>query len=365
MQLTLPTDAKRILLIRPSALGDVARSVPLVAALRRARPNARIEWMIQAEFTDIASAHPAVDEVIPFPRASLGRDLRRLRLTPPTRWAQSLRDRAYDAVIDAQGLLRSAAIAAITGAKFRAGFADARECAGLLYTRRVRSTSVHTVDRMLDLIRAIGIDPCPAPPGLSQPASQPAFLASSTGTPDMRLYLPPGVSDPNPASDTAAEASPIVIAPTSRWPAKAWPIERYAELTSRLLAQHASRVVIIGAPSERAACGPLLELAKTDPRVIDRVGKLAVSGAMREISAARLIVANDSAAAHIAVGFDRPIVALYGPTDVSKVGPYRRSRDVLQHRTPQDTLKHKDARNAAMMARITVDEVLAACRERL
>jgi heptosyltransferase-1 len=99
--------------------------------------------------------------------------------------------------------------------------------------------------------------------------------------------------------------------------------------------------------------------------VTDRVGSTSISALMALISRAALVVANDSAAVHMAVGFDRPTVALYGPTDVARVGPYGREADVIQHREPGDTLDHKDDANAAMMARIGLEEVLNACRVRL
>lgn len=86
---------------------------------------------------------------------------------------------------------------------------------------------------------------------------------------------------------------------------------------------------------------------------------------MNVIEHAALVVANDSAALHIAVGFGRPIVALFGPTRVERVGPYRREGDVLQVRRPGDTFDHKVEASRAMMERISVEDVVAACEERL
>jgi ADP-heptose:LPS heptosyltransferase len=216
----------------------------------------------------------------------------------------------------------------------RIGHADAREGASVLYTHAVRSPAVHTVDRMLDLLGPLGV---------------PAIR-------DMRLATRES-REPGP--------SPVVIAPTSRWPAKRWPIERFAELTRRVLGLGAGRIVVVGGPGEREQCGPLLRLAVSDPRVEDRVGSTSVAGLVSLIASARLVVANDSAAAHIAVGFDRPLVAMYGPTDITRVGPYRRRDDVLQHLRAGDGFDHKRAGGGAMMARITVEEAVSACRKHL
>lgn len=163
----------------------------------------------------------------------------------------------------------------------------------------------------------------------------------------------------------AQRLSYTTLAPTSRWPAKQWPADRFAELARRLLARGTPRVVIVGGPGEEEQIEPLLQLAKADPRVTSLVGQTSIARLMAVIARSRLVVANDSAAAHIAVGFDRPLIALYGPTDVGLVGPYRRDADVIQHVGPGDSLRHKDAANAKLMERISVEDVVAASAERL
>ena len=130
---------QRILLIRPSALGDVARTAPVAASLRRGFPDAEIHWLVRKGFEDAVRWHPAVDRVITFPRKELGRALRRGRMGELLRFARELRQPGYDIAIDAQGLLRSALITRLTGAPVRVGPSDAREGARLFYTLRVRS----------------------------------------------------------------------------------------------------------------------------------------------------------------------------------------------------------------------------------
>lgn len=326
-----------MLLIRPSALGDVARTVPVAAALRRRFPGATLDWLVQEGFEDAVRAHPAVSRVVTFPRRGLGRSLKRGDVGALLAWCGGIRGARYDTVIDAQGLLRSALIARASGAKVIIGDAAAREGAALLYTRRVRCDAVHTVDRMMSLVEAIG----------------------TTAERDMRLYVPAEARSGGEAADRGEGA--VVLAPTSRWPAKRWPAERFAELARRLLDGGAARVLVIGGPGEREQCGPLLELARGDGRVVDLVGSLSVGGMMAAIAEAVMVVANDSAAAHVAVGFGRPLVALYGPTDVARVGPYGGRTEVLQRREPGERADHKRAENVAMMGRISVDEAWAAC----
>ncbi|MAY74264.1 MAG: hypothetical protein CMJ31_05970 [Phycisphaerae bacterium] len=327
---------ERILLIRPSALGDVARTVPMIVSLRKAFPRARIDWLVQEGFEAVIASHPDLDEAIGFPRKALGRSLRKGSIGQLTRWTRMLRERRYDVVIDAQGLFRSAWIAWTTGAKIRVGHAEARECAGIFYSRRIHARSTHTVDRMLDLLCAVGVDPVR----------------------DMRLYVGDGVSVDAPDGS-------IVLAPTSRWAAKRWPADRFGALTRRLLARTPHTVSVVGGPDERDQCEEVLAIARSNPRVVDLVGKTDVAGLARAIAGSRLVIANDSAAAHIAVGFDRPLVALYGPTNTACVGPYRRESDVLQRLRPEDNFAHKDPKNVEAMRRIDVEDVWRACVQRL
>ncbi len=321
----------------------------MLVSLKRAYPKARIDWLIQEGFEDAIRAHPDLSEVLPFPRKPLGEALRRGRVSVLRQWLGHLRSHNYDMVIDAQGLFRSGFFAWASGAKHRIGHASARELAWLFYTDRERGAQErHTVDQMLALVATAGAQPVV----------------------DMTLYAPPPDRDALDSDDRFSSMHSeryAVIAPTSRWPGKQWPAERFESLVDRLLAEGMiDRVAIVGSPGERDQCIPLLERAARDPRVVDLVGKTSIGLLMALIERSALVVANDSAALHMAVGFARPIVALFGPTRVELVGPYGHERDVLQHITPKDTLSHKDDRaGQTLMRRITVDEVVEACCNRL
>lgn len=343
-------DPARILLIRPSALGDVCRTVPVLATLRAAFPRARIDWLVQDSFAAAIERHPALSCAIPFPRRRFGRPLSSGSLAAFFEWSGCLADVGYDLVVDAQGLARSGLLAFLTGAGVRLGYANAQELAALFYTRRVHvPRERHAVDRMLGLVSE----------GLGIPA-----------VPDMRLYTDPAARDQVGSFEPLAGRRFILIAPTSRWPAKRWSAQRFAALTDALLSSPAamrlaSAVVLVGGPGERDQCAPLLDLAGRDERIIDLVGATPVSLLMALVEAARLVVANDSAALHMAVGLGRPTVALFGPTDVSRVGPFQREADVIQHLRTGDILDHKSPASACLMDRISVDEVLSACLQRL
>jgi heptosyltransferase I len=347
-----PHDEPRaILIVRPSALGDVCRSVPVLVSLRRRFPRARIDWLVQDSFVDAVAAHPDLiargGRALPFPRRELRRWYTPAGAARALRWMNgALRAARYDLVVDAQGLFRSGLFSWWTRAGVRVGYAGAPEHASIFYTRRIDAPmSLHAVERMLRLVEGAGAEPVR----------------------DMRLYTP--------ARDRALAASLgldnrryVLLAPTTRWASKGWAPERYAELAERLLDDRTGgvdTVAVVGTAGERGQIAPLLDRAAKDTRFVDLTARTSVGQLMALVESAALVVGSDSAAVHVAVGFDRPLVALYGPTDVSRVGPYRRESCVVQNVGPGDRLDHKDPANRALMDRITVDDACAAARRAL
>lgn len=327
---------QKILLIRPSALGDVVRTVPALVSLRRAFPAAQIDWLVQDDFSEAIAHHPDLTRVVPFPRRVFGHQLTRGQFGPFRAFLRELRETKYDLVYDLQGLARSGMMTHATHAARRVGFADARELGWLGLTERIPvAANMHTVERMLALIHASGVPPVR----------------------DMRLYLAEkdrmGVlADPDLPSEGYA-----VLATGSRWPGKRWPDERFAQVAQHLV-KRGLKVCLVGSRSEREQSGRCLDLADRNPKIIDRMGKTTIGQLMALIRYSAMVIGNDSAALHIAIGFDRPTIGLFGPTRVDRVGPYKRESDVIQHVEPEDDLDHKHAASGlALMKRITVEEV--------
>jgi lipopolysaccharide heptosyltransferase I len=340
-------DPARILIIRPSALGDVCRSVPVLASVRARWPAAHIDWLVQDSFASAVRHHPMLSGVIEFPRRSLGNAMGSGRIGAGIAYLEAIRRGQYDLVIDVQGLARSGLFCWATGAPRRVGYANAREGAWLGYNERHRvGTRLHAVDRMLELARLAGIEPVR----------------------DMRLYSSAESKAWVRNDFRMTNGRYAVLAPTSRWPGKRWAIERFTRAAEHLM-DRGLCVAIVGSSSEREQCGVLIERAKQEPRIIDLVGSTSVGQLMALIEHSAIVLANDSAALHMAVGFDRPCVGLYGPTRLSLVGPYigarepaARSRvEVVQHVEPDDHFDHKsEGLGSVMMARISVAEVLGA-----
>lgn len=336
---------RRILLIRPSALGDVFRSVPVAASLARAFPGVPIDWVVQTEFVDAVRAHPAVDRVVPFPRRELVGFW-----NPFGGWARTARflrtlANGYDLAIDAQGLARSGAMAVFSGARHRIGFADAREFGWIGLNRRIRvPRDLSAVDRMLAMLDGAGI------PSVA----------------DLRLQVPDDAIED--WSDWRRRhlggARYAAIAPTARWRSKQWPADRFAALAARLLDEGAvERVLLLGAPAE----APVLEdIAGGRKDIVTLAGAGPLSWSMAAIAEAAIVVGNDSAMIHAAAGFHRPLVGLFGPTDPVECGPYGRVDDTIRADGVDEGTHYRDrGLDDRIMRRIELETVVQATLHRL
>jgi ADP-heptose:LPS heptosyltransferase len=319
--------------------------VPVLASLKRGFPNAAIDWLVQDSFSDAVRAHPDLNEVIEFPRAQFAAWWRPSVAADLARWLRELGRAEYDLVVDCQGLARSGFFSWWTRSPRRVGYADAAELGWMWLTDRVRvPRDIHTVERMLALVGATGVSPVR----------------------DLRLYVPTGDGDKGRLDGVSVRGRYAVLAPTSRWAGKRWPSERFARIAEFLLGPECGmdRVVVVGSKGERAQCTGLLELSAREDRLVDLIGKTSVAGLMEVVRGCSLVVGNDSACLHMAVGFDRPLVGLYGPTRVDLVGPYGRNDQVVQRVDPGDVLEHKKAREGLrFMERIGVEDVVGKIRE--
>ncbi|TWT45511.1 Lipopolysaccharide heptosyltransferase 1 [Phycisphaerae bacterium RAS1] len=296
----------RILLIKPSSLGDVVHALPVLAALRRRYPHAHIAWLIGASFAPLLDGHPLLSEIIPFDRRRFGRMLQQAdALDEFGRFVCDLRAREFDLVIDLQGLVRSGFLAWASGAGRRIGFADAREFAWLFYTDRVACPAdMHAVDKNLRVLAALGIDNAPAEFPLAldgrQRSAARELLCRAAGR-ELGAF--------------------IAIVPGARWPSKIWPAGRFVELINRMGAEGDwPPAVLLGGPDERALADEIV--AGTSQAVIDLVGRTSLRELAALLAEAQLVVCCDSGPMHIAAALDRPTAAVFGPTSPALTGPY-------------------------------------------
>jgi len=327
--------------------------------LRQAHPVAKINWLVNTAFADAIAHPPMLDGVVGFDRRTLSGFGWRL---PATRegfglWRQLRRSR-YDAVYDLQGLARSGLLTWLTRSPRRVGFADAREGSRLGYnTRHVVDQSAHTVDRMITLLTA---------DGLPKPEQ-----------PDMQLYV--GADDRQSVDELAKQEGIeaqryACIAPTAKWRCKCWPIEHYTQIAIRLLTQSDDRVkrlVVLASPHEREQVQPMIDALEANKAAASRVylPSTSVGQLMAWIQHARLLICNDSASLHMAVGLGTPSVSIFGPTDPRTVGPYQQDGSVVQAEPAKQPGFVFDYRRLdddnRLISQVGIDEVWQQCLHQL
>jgi heptosyltransferase I len=332
----------KIAIVKLSSLGDVIHALPVARALRRARPQAHITWIVEAREHAILRDHPDIDRVIPVDT----RRWRRLMRRPVGarevwgevgRLRRCVRRAGFEVALDLQGLIKSGLLTAYTGARVRIGFSRSycRERLNVLFTnRRVTPPpgAAHVVDQYLALLGPLDIPA--APPEFHLPA-----WPAAEGRMDAAL------------AETGLRPGDRVVAlnPGAGWPEKQWPVERFRTLAERLGTEADTRVLLLWGPGE-------LEMAKAIGTSLTRPAALGPPTDLHELAAVlrrvSLVVAGDTGPLHLAAALGTPALGLYGPTRAERNGPYGPRCRGLQ--SPDGT-----------MAGLSADTVLGAARELL
>ncbi len=308
---------RRILIIKPSALGDVVRTLPVLTALRRRWPEAQITWLIARHCADILADHPALSRVILFDRheyASLGRRASTTRAF--TRFLRDLRAQRFDLVIDMQGLFRSGFFSLASGAPVRVGRGDAQELAGAFYTHRaaVDERRMHAAILAARLVEPLRVRVEPAPDDL--------YISPAARSAAQRILCDCGLATGDPYA---------VIAPGTNWQTKTWPADRFGQVAAGLRERLGLRSVVIGTAGQAPMAA---EIRRVEPTAIDLCGKSRLSEVAALIAGARLLVANESGPLHIADALGMPLVGIVGPTRPEIVGPLKRTDGVIRADLP-------------------------------
>ncbi|MGE3182162.1 MAG: lipopolysaccharide heptosyltransferase I [Phycisphaerae bacterium] len=301
----------RILLIKPSSLGDIVHGLPVLAALRRTYPNAHISWLVNRNFADFLEGHPLVNELIVFDRKRYGKIwYHPTALASFVAFLHKLRTRKFDLVIDLQGLFRSGFLTGMTFAKRRVGFADAREASRWFYSERTAiDANGHAVERNVALARSLGM--------MVDPIVFPLAISGADRAAAERKLLEHGV----------ASGDFVAVVPGARWPSKQWPIAKLTEVSQWLRAQ-GMPIVLLGAPDERAAAEEICTAVGAGAH------NLAGATSLRELSAilerASSVVCMDSGPMHIAAALQLPTISIFGPTNPARTGPYSDAATVVR-----------------------------------
>jgi heptosyltransferase-1 len=311
----------RILAVRLGALGDIVHALPAVATLKHSFPHCRLSWAVEPKWTALLEANPFLDDLIVCSRHSL-------RAMVDTR--RRLRREHFDVAVDFQGLIKSALLANSARPEKIFGYhaSQVRErLAALFYSHKVRATASHIVDRHLELVAAAGA------------SSIVKAFPLPRGKPEGKL----------PAGRF------VLASPLAGWAAKQWPLEYYSRLGKMLRERWGVALVLNGPPTAEQT---LRGVGHTETHIS------AVDGLIDATRRAAAVIGVDSGPMHLAAALERPGVAIFGPTDPQRNGPYGTSLAVLRSHRALTSYKRRQEIDESMRE-ITPEQVLEVLMERL
>jgi heptosyltransferase-1 len=335
-------------------MGDIIHTLPAVTALRNVLPSARIGWVVEERWAELLCARDtprsgprsSSRSLVDFVHTVNTKAWRKSLLSRETRWQmftalRGVRDSKYETAVDCQGALKSVVIARCSGAETIIGLDRPRETAArILYSRRVTTTKAHVIEQYHALAEAVAgkILPIPA------------------------IDLP---RDDQAEAEVARKLSAlpskefVILTPGGGWGAKQWPPECYGAV-ARALAADGLNPIINCAPGEETLAQQVQAASGNQSYLIScSIGEL-----IALTRRARLFIGGDTGPLHLSAALQVPVVAIFGPTDPARNGPYGTKSIVLRNPSSQTSLSHTSAPDPGLL-QITVDEVIAAARSLL
>jgi lipopolysaccharide heptosyltransferase II len=317
----------KILILKPSSLGDVIQALPVLRLIKSHLPASEVFWWIDAGLAPLLEGDPDLAGLVRFERK---------RWAAPQHWPEMLhsirwmREQHFDWVIDLQCLARSGAFAWLANGKLLIGLDEVREGARGFYDVAVRRASFHThaADWYLSVLSRLGV---PVHRNFQWLPERPAVAAEVK-----RKWL--GQAQKEKAEGREPVHTPhsalrtphwIALQPGARWENKRWPAGYYAELVRSLAGQFAgASFAILGAAEDR----PLGEIiARAQPqRCLNLCGQTSLLEMVEWLRLCDLMITNDTGPMHVAAALGKPLVAIFGPTEPRRTGPYGHLEHVLR-----------------------------------
>ena len=332
----------RFLIVRLGSLGDVIHGIPAVAALRRRFPHAQIDWLVDPRYAELLELVECIDRPIAFDPRGLGIGGGHGRSI-----LRDLRASHYDAVVDLQGLLKSAVLSRLVGATRTIGFprAHLREpLARLFYTHTDTpdpGAAPHVIDKNLGLLGPLDVS-------------------------DRAVHFPlriPRTDTIMSVADLFAPDGYAILNPCAAWPNKRWPATYYGAVAASIRREHGWRSVVLWGPGEEALAA---SVAAASQGAAEAAPPTTITDIVGIARAARLMVSGDTGPLHIAGAVGTPIVALFGPTPPERNGPWA-GRDVTLSRFTTCTCPYERRCRKAVpcINDIAPEEVVQAVRQRV
>lgn len=300
----------RILIVKLSSLGDVIQTLSVLAPLRERYPRAHITWLVEEEIAELLTDHPLIDDVLIFRKNSWLRGLVKRRkwlrtFRDASNFIQELRSVAYDLVLDFQGLFKSGLLVGVCRGARKMGFSPGREKSHIFLNEKVPypPASLYAIDRYLRLIESLGCS-CGTPDFL-------ICIRQSHRNTVLRFFKENGINGDHPL---------VLLHPGTRWETKRWDQDKWAALGDLLHEKDGAHVIFTGSQADASLVSTIT--AKMRFPGISTAGKWGLKELAFLQTQADVVVTPDSGPMHLAAAMGTPVVALFGPTDEARTGPY-------------------------------------------
>lgn len=328
---------KKILIIKPSSLGDIIHSLPFLNAIKNHFTSSEIHWVVAKGFESLLETHPMIKKLIIIHKDDW-KNLRNIKstLAELSEIYSELRNESYDIVIDLQGLLRSGLLAYATGAPIRIGFTEAREGSTMFYTHKIEGgKDIHAVDRYLKIASAIGCD-----------------------LNEIIFPMPLSIESENIKALKASLGRYAVIVPGARWKTKQWSAERFAQLINLLKINS----IIVGSKNDKTISEYIV--SQTGDKALSMAGRTTINELIHLIRGAKIVITNDSGPMHIAAACGIPVVAIFGPTNPLRTGPYGKHHIIIKSNEPCSPCYKRRCRSVKCLNEISAEHIYQIIKEK-
>ena len=284
---------KNILIVKPSALGDIVHSLPFLAVIGRRFPHARIDWVVAHGLHLFLEDHPMINRLWVI-KKDKWKKLDRIGTTLGEihELQKGLKAAEYDVCIDLSGLLRSGLISWASRAPFKLGFRESDEGSPFFYTHKIHgSMEIHAIDRYLEIAKFMG---CRAD----------------------RIEYPFAPYDPHPPLLDTLPQEFCVMSVSAGKPANRWPAEKFGQLAAALDIP----TLLIASGAEADIAGEAV--SHSNGNAVSLAGKTSLKELIALIAKAKFFVCNDTGPMHIAAALNIPVFAIFGPANPIRTGPY-------------------------------------------
>ena len=334
----------KILIVQPSRIGDIVFSLPVLAALRKKYPHAKISWIVDERCAEILEGNPCLENIFIWDRRK--RSLKYYRELKKT-----LRKERFDLSIDLHGLAKSAMLVNLAEAKYKIASSSTNGMKELswMVSKEIKCTdpNSHCIERHM-------------------------LTAKYLGTAD-EIEYPIAISEDNFNSvksklkNEGVDLNKIIgMHPGGGWISRRWSAYKYSMLAKKLTEEMGANIVLVGGKEGGSSEKGLNEeiIADAEVKIFDMTGKFTLKELCAFFKICRAFVANEAGPMHIATALNTPAVAILGPTNAKRTGPFRGNTKVIQHQVSCQPCRNRNCKDVVCMKDITVAEVFEAVKEK-